>query len=153
MRAGARIRHWDICDQAGVILTETDLAELWNGVGAFVGIERSRLQQVLLSAASDVPLRTGISIFRSIQDDDRVEVTFTDETRAEYDLVVAPMASIHRAALAFGRRTCLWMSDGLAQCRGRTDRLRPAFSFTSDEGCFFGLCPVSDNRTYGFGNM
>src|SRR5262245_23604076 len=46
-QAGSSVRHWRFCDQAGEILSESDLEVLWGEVGPFIGIERARLQQAL----------------------------------------------------------------------------------------------------------
>src|SRR5215471_4326300 len=53
-RAGANIHRWRFCDQAGETLSESDLAALWGDVGPFIGIERMRLQQVLVSGIEGV---------------------------------------------------------------------------------------------------
>jgi len=54
-RAAARIRRWHFCDQAGEILSESDLEVLWGDVGPFIGIERTRLQQALVAGIEACP--------------------------------------------------------------------------------------------------
>jgi 2-polyprenyl-6-methoxyphenol hydroxylase-like FAD-dependent oxidoreductase len=56
-QAGTRIHHWNFCDQQGEVLSQTDLEELWKDMGPFIGIERIKLQQVLLAGAAAVPSR------------------------------------------------------------------------------------------------
>ena len=48
-RSGQRLRRWSFCDQAGEILSENDLEALWGDVGPFIGIERTRLQRILVA--------------------------------------------------------------------------------------------------------
>ena len=45
-RAGARLRRWSFCNQAGEVLLENDLEALWQDIGPCIGIERMRLQQI-----------------------------------------------------------------------------------------------------------
>src|SRR5215469_6967560 len=42
-RAGAVLRRWSFCDQAGDILSDNDLEALWGDVGPSIGIERKQL--------------------------------------------------------------------------------------------------------------
>src|SRR6516165_9564350 len=58
-RAGERVHRWCFCDEAGETLFDNDLDELWGDVGPFVGIERMRLQQVLVAGIKDLPCRLG----------------------------------------------------------------------------------------------
>src|SRR5215471_306122 len=61
-QAGTVIRRLDFCDQQGEVLCETDLEALWGDVGPFIGIERTKLHQVLVAGAAEVPCRLGISV-------------------------------------------------------------------------------------------
>jgi 2-polyprenyl-6-methoxyphenol hydroxylase-like FAD-dependent oxidoreductase len=65
-----------------------DLDELWADVGPFVGIERIRSQQDLVSGIEVVPCRLGTTIRTLAQHDDYVAVTFSDASSDVYDLVV-----------------------------------------------------------------
>lgn len=152
---GAVIRHWDFCDQQGVVLCETDLEKLWGEVGPFLGIARTKLQQVLLAGAAAVPSRLGTSVTSLIQDEQRVSVSFSDETSGDYDLVVGAdgIASIVRkltmsAASPVYAGQMAWRSLVPVRPGGMT-RLQ----FLLGDGCFFGLCPVGNGQTYGFGNV
>jgi len=104
-RAGARIRRWGFCDEVGEILSESDLDALWGDVGPFIGIERMRLQQILVAGVEGVSRRLGISIQSLAQDGDRVAVIFSDGSSGSYDLVVgADGISSTVRSLALGTR-------------------------------------------------
>jgi FAD-dependent urate hydroxylase len=154
-RAGARVDRWRFCDQAGQILSETDLETFWGDVGPCIGIERTRLQHILVAGAEGVPCRLGRSIKCITQGDGRVSVAFSDGSIGTYDLVVGAdgITSTVRA-LALGTTTpaytggMAWRSVAPIRPRALT-----TLQFLLGESCFFGLCPVGDGRTYGFGNI
>ena len=56
--AGAVVRQWQFCDAQGDVLSETDLEALWGDAGPCVGIERSKLQRVLLPGVADSARRS-----------------------------------------------------------------------------------------------
>src|SRR5262249_30193692 len=87
-RAGTRIRLWQFCNEAGEILSESDLDILWGDVGPFIGVERTRLQRILVDGVDGVPCRLGTSVRSLTQHDDRVSVVFSDGSSGSYDLVV-----------------------------------------------------------------
>jgi FAD-dependent urate hydroxylase len=153
-RAGALLRHWQFCDQHGTVLCSVDLQELWGDVGKCIGIERAKLQEVLLDGAAGVPVRLGTSIISLTQDERRVAVKFTDGSVGEYDLLVGAdgIASTVRE-LALGKKPL--QSAGHVGWRSLVPR-RPEglqhLSFFLGDGCFFGLCPVAEG-TYGFGHV
>jgi len=154
-RAGARLRQWSFCDQAGQILSENDLEALWGDVGPFIGVERTRLQQAMVAGVEGVPCRLGTSIRSLTQHDDRVSVAFSDASSGTYDLVVgADGISSTVRALTLGTISpaytgaMAWRSIAPIRPRGLT-----SLRFLLGEDCFFGLCPVGDARTYGFGNI
>ncbi|HLZ03877.1 MAG TPA: FAD-dependent monooxygenase [Bradyrhizobium sp.] len=70
-REGTRVRLWRFCDQAGENLSENDLEALWGDVGPFIGIERTRLQQILVAGIRGMPYRLGVSIQALVEHDDR----------------------------------------------------------------------------------
>lgn len=151
--AGAVVRRWDFCDEQGEMLCETDLKALWGDAGLCVGIERTKLQQVLLSGVAAVPCRLGTSITSLAQDNQRVSVIFSDSSAGEYDLVVGAdgiFSAVRRLALSATSPTDLgamnWRSIAPI-CPGGLTTLQ----FLLGDGCFFGLCPVGEGRTYGFG--
>jgi len=153
-RAGECVRRWQFCDHGGEILCESDLEALWGDVGPCIGIERTRLQQVLVAGIEGVPCRLGTSIRSLTQYDDRVSVTLSDESSGTYELLVgADGISSTVRTLAIGTTTpaytgaMAWRSVAPIRPRGLTN-----LQFLLGEGCFFGLCPVGDG-TYGFGNI
>jgi 2-polyprenyl-6-methoxyphenol hydroxylase-like FAD-dependent oxidoreductase len=71
-----------------VLLCEIDLQALWGEVGPSLGIARTRLQQVLLASAAEVPCRLGTALTSLTHDEQRVRVGFSDGSSGDYDLVV-----------------------------------------------------------------
>jgi 2-polyprenyl-6-methoxyphenol hydroxylase-like FAD-dependent oxidoreductase len=154
-RAGAVIHHWDFCDQQGEVLSETDLQALWGDVGPFIGIERAKLHQVLLAAAAAVPSRLGLSVTSLTNHEECVSVGFSDGSAGKYDLVVGAdgIASTVRtltlsAAPPVDAGQMAWRSLAPIRPRGLSK-----LQFLLGDGCFFGLCPVGNGYTYGFGNV
>jgi FAD-dependent urate hydroxylase len=154
-RAGTRVHGWRFCDAPGNVLSESDLDALWGDVGPFIGIERMRLQQVLVAGVEGVPCRLGISISSLAEDDDGASVVFSDGSSGGYDLVVGAdgiSSTVRALALSPVRPAytgaMAWRSVAPIRPGGLT-----TLQFHLGEGCFFGLCPVGDGRTYGFGNI
>jgi 2-polyprenyl-6-methoxyphenol hydroxylase-like FAD-dependent oxidoreductase len=149
------LRRWYFCDQDGAILSENDLEELWLDTGPFIGIERMRLQQILVGGILGLPCRLGVTIRALTQRDDHVSVAFTDGSPGAYDLVVGAdgiTSGVRRLAVdaispAY-TGAMAWRSIAPIRPRNLT-----SLQFLLGEGCFFGLCPVADGRTYGFGNI
>jgi len=154
-QAGTVIAYWEYCDQQGAVLCETDLGALWGNTASFIGIERTKLHQILLASAAAVPARLGVSITSLIQDDDTVSVRYTDGSGADYDLVVGAdgIGSTVRN-LAFGAAPPVYA--GQMSLRSVAP-IRPLglskIQMLLGEGCYFGLCPVGDGRTYAFANV
>jgi FAD-dependent urate hydroxylase len=153
--AGTVIRRWSFCDQQGEMLCQIDLEALWGDVGPFIGIERAKLHQVLVTGTAAVPCRLGTSVTSLRQDDHRISVGFNDGSSGEYDLVVGA-DGVSSAVRALTLNTT--PPDYLAQMAWRSlAPIRPrgltALQFLLGDGCFFGLCPVGGGRTYGFGNV
>jgi 2-polyprenyl-6-methoxyphenol hydroxylase-like FAD-dependent oxidoreductase len=154
-RAGTVIRHWDYCDQRGSVLAETDLEALWGDVGPFIGIARAELQRVSVAASADVPTRLGTWIKSLGVDDDAVSVQLNDGSTETYDLVVGAdgigstvrTLAVDPTPPVYGGQM-VWRS--LAPIRPRGLR---KLQFLLGDGCFFGLCPVGDGQTYGFGSV
>jgi 2-polyprenyl-6-methoxyphenol hydroxylase-like FAD-dependent oxidoreductase len=153
--AGAVLRRWQFCDQQGEVLCDIDLEALWGNVGSFIGIERTKLQQVLLAGAAAVPCRLGTSILSLSQGNHRVSAGFGDGSIDEYDLVVGAdgiSSSVRRLTLSTAPpvKTGQMAWRSLAPIRPRGLK---TLQFLLGDGCFFGLCPVSGGHTYGFGNV
>ncbi len=86
---GERLRYWSFCDQDGGILCRNDLEDhLWGNTGSFIGIERMRLQQILVGGIAGLPCRLGTAIRGLTQRDDHVSVVFSDGSLGAYDFVV-----------------------------------------------------------------
>jgi 2-polyprenyl-6-methoxyphenol hydroxylase-like FAD-dependent oxidoreductase len=153
--AGCVIGSWLFADDQGGALCQIDLDSAWGTVGPLVGITRARLQDVLVAGVQPVPCRLGTSITSIGETADRVSVRFTDGSAGDYDLVVGAdgIRSAVRA-LVFGpvepafAGHISWRSVAPIQLPGP-----PSIQFWLGDRCFFGLCPVGDNRTYGFGHV
>lgn len=153
--AGARLHRWHFCDEHGQILSDNDLDSLWGPVGFCIGIERARLQHVLVSGIEGVTYRLGTFLQTLSQKPDRVLVTFSDGSTGDYDLVVGADGILSSVRdLAFGAiapeysGAMAWRSVAPIRPGGLT-----SLQFLLGDGRFFGLCPVGSGRTYGFGNV
>jgi FAD-dependent urate hydroxylase len=154
-RAGEVMRRWSFCNAQGEVLCATNLEELWGDVGPCIGIERGKLHNALLAGAAAVPTRLGVAITGLSQDADRVVVAFSDGSHADYDLVVGA-DGIHSTvrALALGgpppryAGQVVWRSV-VPICPRGVDHMLVVMG----DGCFFGLVPVGNGRTYGFGGL
>jgi 2-polyprenyl-6-methoxyphenol hydroxylase-like FAD-dependent oxidoreductase len=150
----ALICRWSFYDQQGNLLCETDLGDLWREVGPCLGITRVRLHEALLSgAATAVPHRLGVSLTAFTQDNDRVCVTFSDGTSGDYDLVVGAdgiYSTVRQIAMDSSLPTyagqMVWRSIIPTRPPGIVEMM-----VLMDEGCFFGLVPMGEGCTYGFG--
>jgi 2-polyprenyl-6-methoxyphenol hydroxylase-like FAD-dependent oxidoreductase len=152
-QAGTLIRRWLYRDRHGDMLCDIALEPLWGEVGPFIGIERTKLHDALRSGVRS--FRLGTTVTSLTQQDRSVLVTFCDGTVGEYGLVVGA-DGIHSTVrqLAFGAampsygEQMAWRSVA-PLCPPESD----AVQFWLGEGTFFGLCPIGEGRTYGFGNM
>lgn len=149
-QAGTRLLRWSFCDQQGEQLCEIDLPALWGEVGPTIGIARTELQQVLRVAAADVPCRLGLALTSLIQDEQRVRVGFSDGSSGDYDLVVGAdglASTVRRLAL---EQTPVGYT-GLMVWRSLALHEQASMQVLLGEGCVFGLVPVGEGLTYGFG--
>lgn len=152
-QAGTIVRRWGFFDQQGEALCDTDLEELWGEVGPCIGIERPRLQEVLLAGAAAVPCRLGTSITSLTQGEQRVSVGMSSGEARDYDLVVGAdgiYSTVRRLAMGSvspGYAGLMaWRSLIPARPRGVTN-----FMVLQGAGCIFGIMPMGDRHTYGFG--
>ena len=154
-QTAAVIRRFGFFDQRGELLCETDLEDLWRGVGPTLGISRVKLHEALVKGASGVPIRLGVSLVTLTQDDDRVQIALSDGTSGDYDLVVGA-DGIYSTV----RRTVMKSSPspsyaGSMSRRSIIDARIPGIvdniMIVMGEGCLFGVAPMGDGHTYGFG--
>ena len=132
-REAAVMRRWTFSDARGVPLFETDLEDVWGGVGPSLGISRPRLQEILIDAARDVPFHLGVDVI---------------ERADAFDLVVGAdgVHSTLRGTAPVYAGTMVWR----AVADWRPDDLDGIATFIGD-GCFFGLAAVDRRATSGFG--
>ena len=152
-RSGWVNRWWRFCDQQGEMLSETDLECLWGQVGPWIAIERTKLHDVLRAGAAAVPQRLGVSVTSLSQDGDKVFVGFSDGSTSEYDLVVGAdgiSSTVRALTVSSSRPADLDAMNWRGIALVRPPALTSMHFFLGDQ-CFFGLCPVGENRTYGFG--
>lgn len=136
-------------DHGGRRLFETDVDELWDGVGPCLALPRAELHRVLLDAIGDVPIRWGQAP-RRISTDERAATVTTDDGRTtSYDLVLGA-DGVHSAVRA------LVLGDGAVRPLGRYAHrfLVPAehpgstWSARLGRGAAFLTIPVGDDQVY-----
>src|SRR4029077_5380730 len=115
---------------------------------------RVRLHEALLTGAASVPHRLAVSLTTLTQDDDQVHVGLSDGASKDSDLVVGA-DGIHSTvrALAVGSSPpsyagqMVWRSVITSCPQGIVDNIMVLMG----DGCFFGLVPMGEGYTYGFG--
>jgi FAD-dependent urate hydroxylase len=154
-QAGAVVRHWGFFDQQGEVLCDTDLEELWGEVGTCIGIERPRLQQALLVGAAAVPCRLGTAVTSLTQGEQQVSVGFSDGSSGDYELVVGAdgiYSTVRRLTMGSVppgyTGLMIWRSLAPTRPRGVNN-----FTLLLGESCLFGLVPMGDGHTSGFGGV
>jgi 2-polyprenyl-6-methoxyphenol hydroxylase-like FAD-dependent oxidoreductase len=154
-QAGEILRRWGFCDQQGNVLFEADLEALWDGAGPCIGIERSKLQRILVAGAAGVPHRLGTTISSLHPDNGGASVEFSDGSTGRYALIVGAdgiASSVRRLALSSDPPAraghMAWRSVAPIRPEGLAN-----LQFFLGDRCFFGLCPVGDGHTYGFGHV
>ena len=103
MERAAVISRQRVSDDRGRLLVEVDLAELWDGIGPCVALQRADLHAVLLEGAREVPLRMGAELRGLRVQRGALAVEFGDGTAGGYDLVIGAdgiRSTVRR--LAFG---------------------------------------------------
>jgi 2-polyprenyl-6-methoxyphenol hydroxylase-like FAD-dependent oxidoreductase len=152
-QAGTVIRRWSWCDQRGVVLHDTDLEKLWGEVGSCVGIDRPALQQALLVGAAAVPCQLGIAVTSLTQQDQRVWVGFSDGSARDYDLVVgadgiaSTVRQLTSGTTSMGYTGLMVWRSLIPMCPPGVTNWMVLFG----EGGVFGLVPMGEGQTYGFG--
>ncbi|MEV2248358.1 FAD-dependent oxidoreductase [Streptomyces sp. NPDC049970] len=137
-----------------VLHAQDDIRSGGDDLPATVGMQRPRLQRVLIDAvrASGALVRLGIRATTLDQDDDGVTVCFTDGTQGRYDLVIAAdgLGSATRAALGI---TAKPEPTGMAIWRVAAPR--PAGVSRTDlayggPAYIAGYCPTSETTLYAY---
>jgi len=152
-RYAAELRRWGFFDQQGELLCETDLEELWRDVGPCLAVTRLRLQEALLTGAAAVPHRLGVSLTALTQDDKRIRVSLSDGSSGDYDLVVGADGiystvrelAVKSSSLSYAGQM-VWRSIIPTRPPGIVGMM-----VLMGEGCFFGVVPMGEGYTYGFG--
>jgi 2-polyprenyl-6-methoxyphenol hydroxylase-like FAD-dependent oxidoreductase len=151
-QAGTIVQRWGLSDQQGELLCNTDLAAMWKGLGPCVGIERTRLQDVLVAGAAAVSCRLGVALTSLRQDDGRVAVGFSDGSSGEYDLVVGAdgiSSTVRELALTTPPPSYTGGTVWRSLVPRRPRRLANMNILLGDDR-FFGQIPMGDDHTYGF---
>jgi len=150
--AGAVVRRWQVSEEHGDVLSDTNLEDLWGDVGSCVGIERTDLQRALLPGVANLYCRQGTSVTSLIQDARRVTVRFSDGSTTDYDLVVGA-DGIDSTIRALAVTTTAPSDLGAMNWRSIAPS-RPAglsmLQMHLGDGCVFGLVPMGAGHTYGF---
>ncbi len=152
-QAGAAIHHWMYCDQFGEVLCQIDLAEIWGEPDPCTAIDRPRLQQILLAGAAPVPCRLGTSVASLMQDEQWVQVSFSDGSTSDYDLVVgADGIDSTVRTLVMGPLQPDYTGLMIWRSLAPIPPPDPAnFRIMFGDGCFFGITPLGDGPTNIFG--
>jgi len=152
-RAAAEVCRWGFFDQQGEPLCETNLRELWREVGPCLGITRVKLQEVLLTGAAAAPHRLGVALTALRQDGSTIDVRFSDGTSGSYDLVVGAdgiRSAVREFAIASSPPAysgqMVWRSVIPTRPTGMADMM-----ILVGERSFFGVAPMGEGHTYGFG--
>jgi 2-polyprenyl-6-methoxyphenol hydroxylase-like FAD-dependent oxidoreductase len=150
----ARISHQRILDHTGRILTEIDLADVWNPVDVCVGVGRHELHRVLLDGAEGTPIRLATTVTALSQTTDVVDVCFADSSTGTYDLVVGA-DGIHSSIrhLTFGRTPPRHL--GQVSWRFLVDNAGPIKTWTVlfGHGRAFLAMPIAANRLYCYADL
>jgi len=118
-----------------------------------LGITRVKLQEALLTGAAAVPQRLGVSLKALTQHDSNVEVRFSNGTSGAYDLVVGAdgiRSTVRALAIASSLPNyagqVVWRSIIPTRPRGMAEMM-----VLMGEKSFFGVVPMGEGHTYGFG--
>lgn len=147
-------RHWSFMDQSGGLFCEANIEDLWRDVGPSLGITRVRLQEALRVGSASVQRRLGVALTSLDQDDHRVRVGFNDGTHGEYDLVVGAdgiYSTVRKLAISAVAPQYAGMMSGRSVVPTRVAGTDDGIALLVGEGRSFGMAPMGDGQTYGFG--
>jgi 2-polyprenyl-6-methoxyphenol hydroxylase-like FAD-dependent oxidoreductase len=85
---GNVIHHREIFDSQGNLLMKLDLAEVWDRPDPCLNIGRKALHEILVKQVKQDQFRLKTSIQAIQQQEEGVEVIFSDESKGKYDLVI-----------------------------------------------------------------
>ncbi|NEY32781.1 2-polyprenyl-6-methoxyphenol hydroxylase [Streptomyces sp. PRKS01-65] len=137
-----------------VLHVQDDLRTGGDDLPATVGMQRPRLQQILIDAvrASGASVRLGTRAKSLDQDADGVTARFTDGTEGRYDLVIAAdgLSSATRAAIGITARP-----EPTGMAIWRVAAPRPAGVVRTDlayggPAYIAGYCPTSEDTIYAY---
>ncbi len=146
--------HQRILNHTGRPLAEIELTRHWRSVGVCVGIARGELHRILLDGSAGVPMRLGTTVTALSQENDAVNVAFTDGSTGRYDVVVGA-DGIHSSMrqLVFGgiRPRAL----GQVSWRFLVDHCGAIETWTAMLGARRGFLtmPVGSNRLYCYADL
>jgi 2-polyprenyl-6-methoxyphenol hydroxylase-like FAD-dependent oxidoreductase len=154
MARAVRMSHQRILDHTGRRLAEIELSKFWNPVGPCVGIARGELHGILVEGATGVPMRLGTTLTTLSQEDDQVDVSFSDGSTGTYDLVVGA-DGIHSCIrrLVFGSINPRHL--GHVSWRFLVDRVGAIDTWTAmlAPRQAFLVLPVGPNRLYCYADL
>ena len=159
---------WDVVRESGfgfgsvgitapdgtVVHEQRDIRSGGDDLPATVGMQRPRLQQILIEAvrASGAAVRLGVTALSLDQDADGVSVRFSDGTAGRYGLVIAAdgVGSATRAALGIQEKP-----EPTGMAIWRVAAPRPAGVVRTDltyggRAYIAGYCPTSDTTLYAY---
>jgi 2-polyprenyl-6-methoxyphenol hydroxylase-like FAD-dependent oxidoreductase len=151
--AGTVVRRWQFYDTQGCVLSDTDLTAVWGEVGPCIGIVRPLLHSALKQGVADVPCRLGIAVTSVTLDDRGATVTFSDDTRGAYDLVVGAdgiRSTVRALTLGAKPPTYLGAMNWRSTTSMRPAGLENALQMHVDDGRIFGLVTMGAGQTYSF---
>ena len=111
------------------------------------------LQEALLTGAAAMPHQLGVSLTALTQDDKRIRVSLSDGSSGDYDLVVGAdgiYSTVRELAVKSSSPNyagqMVWRSIIPTRPSGIVGMM-----VLMGEGCFFGVVPMGEGYTYGFG--
>jgi 2-polyprenyl-6-methoxyphenol hydroxylase-like FAD-dependent oxidoreductase len=148
------LSHQQLLDHTGRPLAAIELARVWSRVGPCVGITRRELQRILRDGCATVPIRPGTTVTSLRAAEHDCDVTFSDGSRAAYDLVVGA-DGIHSSVrhMVFGPlqpRRLGQVSWRFLAADGRGTRAWTAM--LGRRRAFLAL-PVEDHRVYCYADL